>query len=506
MRAPPALATPSRGARCVRFRHRVQLSVEKGKTTRMGVLMDARSQRDGRTRVAAVPVPTRAPARVTWAAMMFVAAAVVLLWTATPSRAGAGEAVWVHTWNAPTPGEVYVAKTEVRPGGGMYVAASLRRASGDLDIFVLRFTAGGTVDWVKHYDGPSHGVDLMTGLAVDGHGNVVVCGSSGTREGKEDWVVLKYGADGRRRWVRTLAGAIGGSDVPQAIAVDSGGNVIVAGSISRRTTGSDWCVAKLSPGGRWLWRTTMTRSAEGRDEALAVAVDPADAHIYVTGRLHAGGTGDDVVTVRYRADGRRVWRAGWNGDESGPDRGVALALSDGGVAVAGVSRSPASGDDALVLKYTRNGAFRWSRVVDGDRGAAGVDRFVTVGIDRHGNVVAGGGLTSVAGQGADPAVLRYVASGGPGGSWRLPGAVGDESVFDLAVTPDGASFAAGTSAGASADAFVAGLSHAVTPLWPPFVYDGAGADDVAQSVAVSSGAVYVAGVSGADLLIMKFAR
>lgn len=468
--------------------------------------MDARPARRDRTRAAAVPVSS-VTGRTTVAAAGFLAASLLLLWLATAAQATVGQAAWTNTWNAAQPGQVLTAQTQAKPGGGMYVAASLRRVSGDIDIAVLRITAGGVVDWAKYYDGADDGVDWVKGIAVDARNNVVVCGSTFTEDGAEDWVVLKYDPDGRRRWVRRLAGAFGGADVPQAIATDARGNVVVAGSVTRRATGTDWCVAKLSPGGARLWRTRMTRDVAGHDEALTLAIDPADGHIYVAGRMFGSKTGDDVITMRYRPNGHKVWRARWDGNDSGPDRAVALAVSEAGVAVAGVSGSLAGGDDGLVLKYSRNGTFRWARVVDGGQGATGVDRFASVGIDRRGDVVAGGAVSATAGQGTDVAVVRYLAGGAPGGSWRLPGAGDDETVLDLVVTPDGQSFAAGAASGAgAADAVVAGLTRTMTPLWPPLVVDRGGADDLAQSVSVSDGAVYVAGVSGADLLFFKIPR
>jgi hypothetical protein len=430
-------------------------------------------------------------------------AVVVLLVAAAPARASAGGVDWTDTWNTSKPGDVYAARAAARPGGGVYVAASLRRPSGNLDIAILRYAANRTRAWVRYYDGAAHGVDLVKGIAVDRRGNVVICGSSRSATGKQDWVVLKYGADGRRHWVRKLAGSFGGADVPQAIAVDAAGNVVVVGSLTQPGTGADWCVAKLSPRGVPLWRTTMSRFVSGFDQALDVVIDPATAHIYVTGRMYASSTGDDAVTVRYRPDGQRVWRRLWDGAESGPDRGVSIALSKRGVAVAGVSGSPDSGDDGLVLSYAKNGTPRWAKVVDGGQGAAGVDRFTAVGIDDSGNVVAGGCVTTSAAQGKDLALVRFRASGTQGGWWQPPGADADDAALDVSVTPGGRTYAVGTSTG---DAVVAGLSADLSPLWPVVTYDRAGGDDLAQSVSLSTGAVYVAGVSGADLLLMKIAR
>jgi uncharacterized delta-60 repeat protein len=468
--------------------------------------MVARSQPASRAHAAVMHVPARDVSRLLTVSLAFTVMVVVLLCAASSARAEPGDADWVRTWNAARPGVVWAAEAKTKPGGGVYVAASLLRPSGNVDIAVLRYSAAGKLAWVEYYDGPAHGLDAMEGLAVDRRGNVIVCGSTFTASGKEDWVVLKYGPDGRRRWKRTLGASFGRADVPEAVAVDAQDNVVVAGSITRRKTGGDWCVAKYDPRGTLLWRTTLTRTVAGFDQALALVVDPDDAHIYVTGRMFGTSTGDDVITVRYRPDGRRVWRERWDGAKSGPDRATSIALSDGGVAVAGVSASPASGDDGLVLKYTRNGILRWAKIVDGGQGSTGVDRFAAVGIDTRGNVVCGGSVTTSPSQGEDLVVVRFQASGAQGSRWQLSGAADGDAALDLYVTPRGRTYVAGTVGDAGGDAVVAGLSDGLALLWPTLSYDRAGADDLAQSVTLSSGAAYVAGVSGTDLLVMKVLR
>jgi len=461
-------------------------------------------QRYGRACAAAVDERPRA---VGLALVVLAAAFIALLCCAAPARGTAGAVTWDKTWNTSRPGTVSSATAVAKPGGGVYVAASLLRPSGNIDISVLRFSSAGKRLWTRFYDGPSHGIDWMEGIAVDGRGNVVVCGATFSVSGKDDWVVLKYAPDGRRRWVRKLAGAYRRADIPEAIAVDRRGDVVVAGALTRKTTGGDWCVVKYSAAGTLLWRTTMTRSIRGLDQPLALAVDPADAHIYVTGRMYGSQSGDDTVTVRYRPNGRRVWSKRWTGTGGGPDHGGAIAVSPAGVAVAGVTTNPASGGDGLVLRYSKGGVLRWERVVDGGQGGSGVDRFAAVAIDSEGGVTVAGSLTTTAEHGQDVTVVRYGPSGIGAGHWSLEGAGHDEAALDVVVAATGRTYAAGTTAGATGpDVVVAGLSNVLLPLWPALLYDRGDRDDQAQSVSLTSGAMYVAGVSGSDLLVLKILR
>jgi hypothetical protein len=469
--------------------------------------MVARPQPDRRVCVAVLDDRSRDAIRALLAACAISCVFLVLLVWTSLAYGATGDVGWHTTWNASRPGVLSTAQVVAKPAGGAYVAASLLRPSGNIDIAVLRYSAAGARMWVKYFDGPAHGIDWMTGVAVDRHGNVVVCGSSFSASGKEDWVVLKYAPNGTRRWVRTLSGAFRRADVAQAIGVAANGDVVVAGTLTRRRTGGDWCVVKYSAAGARLWRTTMTRSVAGLDQPLALAVDSADSHIYVTGRMYGTSTGDDAVTVRYRPNGRRVWWKRWDGAASGPDRGAAIAVNATGIAVAGVSGSPDSGDDGLVLRYAKNGALRWAKTVDGGQGKEGVDRFDAVGVDAGGAVVAGGSVTTDGAQGGDMLVARYLKNGAAGGWWQIAGTGPDETVLDLAVTATGRTYAAGTSAGAaSPDAVVAGLASSLAPLWPAVSFDRADGEDQAQSISLAPGAVYVAGQSGNDLLVLKILR
>lgn len=433
---------------------------------------------------------------------------VALLWAAAPAAAAAGDVAWARVWNADRPGIVSNAEVATKPGGGLYVAASLLRPSGNIDIVLLRYTAAGKRVWVRSFDGAAHGLDWMKDLAVARDGSAVVCGSTFSRTGREDWVVLKYAPNGSRRWMKTVADPYRHADIPEALAIAKNGDVVVAGTLTRKATGGDWCVIRFAgDGGGRIWRTTMTRSVTGIDQPLALAIDPVDATIYVTGRMYDSQSGDDAVTVRYRPNGRRLWRARWDGDAGGPDRGVAIAVGANSVAVAGMTESPGTGSDGLVLRYLKNGALRLEKVVDGGQGPSAQDAFLAVGIDPGGAVVAGGTIATVTAEDGDATLVRYASTGAQTGWWQMQGAGADEGILDLAVTGAGRTYAAGATAGAdSSNALVAGLSAALAPLWPAVSYDRSGGDDQAESVGLTSGAVYIAGVSGSDLLLARVAR
>lgn len=84
-------------------------------------------------------------------------------------------------------------------------------------------------EWVARYDGPSHSIDEVKAMAIDAQGNVYVTGSSIDDAQEENYLTIKYDSNGTVQWVASYNGPGDRYDIPQAIAVDSQGNVYVTG-------------------------------------------------------------------------------------------------------------------------------------------------------------------------------------------------------------------------------------------------------------------------------------
>ena len=94
--------------------------------------------------------------------------------------------------------------------------------------------ASGAVLWgPRLVNGPNDAYDGAFRLAVGTDGDVAVTGSIVVYGLDSDWATIKYrGSDGATLWGPvTLGGAGNSSDVPNAIAIDAAGDVVVAGSI-----------------------------------------------------------------------------------------------------------------------------------------------------------------------------------------------------------------------------------------------------------------------------------
>jgi len=254
--------------------------------------------------------------------------------------------------------------------GNVYVAGESVGESTGTDYATLKYDGSGNLLWVRYYNGPYDEQDSPTALAVDVQGNVYVTGYSnaGTRRAGDtymDYATLKYDTDGNLLWERRYNGNVNSFDVPLALAVDGSGNVYVTGEVHQKNVYDDYATLKYDASGELLWARKYNGPGNGSDVGQALTLDPA-GNVYVTGYsssgiAESGGTGFDYLTIKYNADGKRLWAKRYNGYSDGGDGASAIAVDTAGnVYVTGYSESPiSSAFPYATIKYNANGKCLW---------------------------------------------------------------------------------------------------------------------------------------------------
>lgn len=138
--------------------------------------------------------------------------------------------------------------------------------------------------------------------AVDASGNLVVVGSEYASPGADNWVIQKYTPDLSNLLSATrYAGPGGNTDHPHAVAVDAGGNIIVAGYEITGATNLNWRIRRYSPDlSVLLGSTDYDGPNGGGDEALGIATD-GSGNIVVVGKHVRSGGGVEWHIRRYNA-------------------------------------------------------------------------------------------------------------------------------------------------------------------------------------------------------------
>lgn len=288
--------------------------------------------------------------------------------------------------------------------GNIYVTGS----NWDWDYSTIKYSPNGDTLWVRYFNGPRNGEDDALDLKVDKSGNVYVTGVSfDTNYLSSDYITIKYAPNGDLLWVSHYNGGAKGFNVTSTVtlAVDNIGNVYVSGGSSGIGTLFDYTTIKYSPDGDTLWVKTYNGPIDGNDGANALAVDDS-SNVYVTGISRGVSTSDDLVTIKYSANGDELWVKRFDGG-NGWDGGKDLVLDkQGNIYVTGYSRS-LTNEDFITLKYAPNGDILWQMRYNGPVDSNDIAN--AIAIDDSNNIyVTGRSIGSHTYQDHDYATIKYV--------------------------------------------------------------------------------------------------
>ncbi len=298
----------------------------------------------------------------------------------------AGQILWTRQW-----GEIGDDSLGGLDGyaSGLIVAGGATLAEYDFDGAALWTADIGTTvpaDLIRSYDGT---------IAVTGY-EIMTAGSNydlfagiWDSTGTAGWSALFYGNNA--------------ADQATALAIDSGGNIFVAGStdgsIHGNTTagGIDIFLTKWLPDGTRAWSRQMGSAAY--DIGNSIAIDAANVIFmtgYTGGVLHGNITnagGYDVFLSKWDGDGEREWTREWGTSEE--DSGHAVAIDkEGNIFVAGYTdgsidgQTPAGEVNMFLAKFNNSGTKVWTRQWGSD--SFSLEASKGIAVDIAGNVFVTG--------------------------------------------------------------------------------------------------------------------
>lgn len=348
------------------------------------------------------------------------------------------------------------------------------------EIYVAKFTAAGGHVWSRRF-GALDDYERVTGVAVDGSGNIAVCGAfhkSFDFGGGPlphsfilDIFLVKLSPSGAHLWSKGFGNG-GNNDDANGVAFDSSGNVVLVGSISDPVDfgggpvpdppNTGVFLAKFAPDGKHLFSKAF--SSDKVHFAWGVAVDKV-GNIAMTGSCTYGldfgggivckGSADDAFLARFSPSGVHLWSKSLGGLYDDEGRSVAFD-SAGNVLITGrFSKTAdfgggpitaASDQDIFLAKYGPDGGHLWSKGFVGDSEIAfrvaidSLDNAVLIGRFKYEINFGGGKILS---QNDDAFVAKFSPMGGHLWSHRLGGMSYDDG-RDLAIDPSGNIFAVGS--------------------------------------------------------------
>jgi hypothetical protein len=249
-------------------------------------------------------------------------------------------------------------------GGNVYVTGYTRgnlgaTNVGDKDVFVARLDPSGQQVWLQQFG--STGEDKAWGVAATADGIRVggmTSGALGTAAGALDGWVARYDAAGNRAWLRQF-GTPGNEEV-WGLTADAAGATYVAaysaGSFAGPLAGDkDIVAARFDAAGTMTWADQF--GTDLNDKGAAVALD-SGGNLYVAGFSDgdlAGSLGKfDAVLVKYGPDTSRQWvRQFGTTEDDGADAfaeaNLYLAAGGGAAYVSGLTLGDVDGGAQLGL-------------------------------------------------------------------------------------------------------------------------------------------------------------
>jgi len=361
----------------------------------------------------------------------------------TIKYSGAGVPLWLKRYNGGLGYDSPVALAVDQSNNVVVTGYSMSSDESIKAFATVKYSEAGVTLWVNRYQGPGGSNASPAAVAVDSGGNVVVTGQSVGSGGSAGYATIKYSGAGVPLWTNWYFGP-GGFDSPAAQVVDGNDNVIVTGTSTGTDTGSDYLTVKYSSTGVPLWTNRFRQTVfegVGNDTADAVGVD-AGGNVFVTGYSDTYYPGDyyrhtdgRYTTVKYSALGAQLWVNSYFALDWAGSSLLAVDPSGNVVVIGSSSELTTTGstDVSAITKYSAEGASLWGNGYDLSwLGPA------ALALDGSGNVFVTGGSGSLM-------TLAYSSAGallwtnrysGPGDLGDGATAVGADSNGNVFVTGD----------------------------------------------------------------------
>jgi uncharacterized delta-60 repeat protein len=328
----------------------------------------------------------------------------------------------------------FAAAVAVQADGKVVVAGSAAYDTTDPKWALTRYKVGGAIDTSfaggdgKVITNFTSGEDAVYGLAIQSDGKIVAAGDAGLRTGNSKFALARYDSDG------TLDPSFGGGDGKvttnfttgddevSSLALQPGGEILVAGGSAQNRANPKVVVARYLPDGS----LDPTFSGDGKVTTdLSAAKDYAnaatlqnDGKIIVGGLAAVSGSRASFELIRYKSNGSLDTSFSGNGklttnftarDDS--VQGI-VVRSDLDIVAGGIAGSGGSNANFALAYYQPDGKLDPS--FGGGDGkvmtdiTAGYDAAWDLVIQPDDKVVAGG---EVSGSGGRFAATRYLVNG-----------------------------------------------------------------------------------------------
>lgn len=275
----------------------------------------------------------------------------------TTKTNSSGIVIWQTEYNGTLSAFDYGSAICIDASGNVYIAGATHNTSAyTFDIVIIKYNSSGTQQWATLFNGAGSGMDIPSGICLDGGGNIYVCGAStGTTTGY-DYVTIKLNSSGIIEWSQTYDYA-SLYDLPGYIAWSSATSKIgIAGASQSSATNWDYTTLKYNSSGTLTNTNRTTTTGYGFDRPTGLVTDASD-NFYITGYAF-NGTDYDLRTVKLDEDLSPIWTVTKDGGDEDGSNGIAIDGS-GNTYISGFATNGQGKQEMQVIKYNSAGTQQW---------------------------------------------------------------------------------------------------------------------------------------------------
>ena len=309
----------------------------------------------------------------------------------------------------------------------VYVAGAFTRNRQDITksptYQIAKYNTNGALQWQRNlgYGFTSFVPNFGQGLVVEkSTGNFyvtgdTVIGSIGSQT--TQMTLIKYNSSGIIQWARQI-GRSGTNEHSNAVALDSTGNVYIAGSTTYSGQNAA-SIVKYNSSGVLQWQTCLSGTTNSNsNEFSSITIDSSD-NIFVCGHTTTISNLTVGMIAKYNSSGTLIWQRKISNPSIVKLYGISTD-NEGDVYAVGIPGSYYG----LVVKYSTSGELQWQRRVSGEHSTLGfaIIQFSSIAFDSSNNMTIGGSVTpDDARSNSDMLILRLPPDGTLTGTYGVNG-------------------------------------------------------------------------------------
>ncbi|MBL8027307.1 MAG: LamG domain-containing protein, partial [Fibrobacteres bacterium] len=271
-----------------------------------------------------------------------------LTWTVTVNN----YITWKKTIGTPD-AELGMAVQRTLDGG--YIITGTHQANSIDDLYLLKTDSNGTEEWSKHFYGPARAFGYSVVATSDG--GYIVAGSLKTATGNEDILIIKTDAVGDKIWEKTY-GTAGYDEAVHNIKSTNDGGFILVGS-----AGGDVYVMKLYQNGDSAWTKSFNLGSSPPNYDAGNSIEQTSDGGYIIAAYTTWNVGgNDAYVIKLDQSGNKTWDKVFILADHQELYSIEQTV-DGGYIATGYNSTNSGA--IYIMKLNNNGDTTWTKSIDG---------------------------------------------------------------------------------------------------------------------------------------------